>query len=288
MKRCSNHGPLRCRPNPPRWKAIAWIIGMGLATIDLARNQQVMGADDPPAADRSAEAGLTDLDSRHAYVGRSIAGWQLWIHRKLLSEQPAETERAIELLEQQLAEIAEKIPEMPLAQLRKVELWFSPEYQGFGPRAEYHPAVEWLREHGRNPALARGIEFTNVRIFPDEVRRMPNFALHELAHAYHDQVLGFDEPRIAAAFERAKAAGIYQRVAIRDADGTIHYGTSYAMTDPQEYFAECTEAYYARNDIFPFDRSELVAHDQMIAALLPVLWGDRSLPNVPTPGSDGQ
>ncbi len=31
---------------------------------------------------------------------------------------------------------------------------------------------------------------------PFENRRMPWVILHELTHAYHDQILGFDEPRI--------------------------------------------------------------------------------------------
>ena len=69
--------------------------------------------------------------------------------------------------------------------------------------------------------MAKGVEFTNVRIFERETRRMPNFALHELAHAYHDQVLpaGFDNADIKAAYERAKAGGWYDRVERRFGDG---------------------------------------------------------------------
>jgi len=58
-------------------------------------------------------------------------------------------------------------------------------------------------------AMTRGIEFTNVRTFEAELRRMPNFALHELAHAYHHRVLvgGFENAEIKAAYEPAKASG---------------------------------------------------------------------------------
>jgi dipeptidyl-peptidase-4 len=40
-----------------------------------------------------------------------------------------------------------------------------------------------------------------------------------------------------------------------------------------EYFAESTEAYFGRNDFFPFDRRELTRHDPEVEALLGKLWG---------------
>ena len=56
--------------------------------------------------------------------------------------------------------------------------------------------------------MVRAVEFSGVTNFEAEVKRMPNFALHELAHAYHHRVLadGFANSEIKAAFERAKAA----------------------------------------------------------------------------------
>lgn len=81
------------------------------------------------------------------------------------------------------------VPRAAVAELRKVPLWFSPEYPGVQPRAEYHPDAGWLRDNNRDPKMEKVVEFTNVRIFERETKRMPNFALHELAHAYHDRVL---------------------------------------------------------------------------------------------------
>lgn len=45
------------------------------------------------------------------------------------------------------------------------------------------------------------------------------------------------------------------------------------MTDPMEYFAETTEAFFSRNDFFPFTRDELHSHDPKMFALLKKLWG---------------
>jgi hypothetical protein len=116
------------------------------------------------------------------------------------------------------------------------------------------------------------VEFTNIAIFEAETRRMPNFALHELAHAYHDRVLGFDEPRIPAAFTKAKESGRYAKVERRDAGGRSSHGPAYAMTDHKEYFAEGTEAFFSRNDFFPFTREELKRHDPELHALLTEIW----------------
>jgi Mlc titration factor MtfA (ptsG expression regulator) len=48
---------------------------------------------------------------------------------------------------------------------------------------------------------------------------------------------------------------------------------AYAMTDPMEYFAECTEGFFVRNDFFPYTREELEKHDPEMAALVRKLWG---------------
>jgi len=44
------------------------------------------------------------------------------------------------------------------------------------------------------------------------------------------------------------------------------------MTAVEEYFAESTEAYFARNDFFPFTREELRQHDLVMHDLLERLW----------------
>lgn len=107
---------------------------------------------------------------------------------------------------------------------------------------------------------------------------MPNFALHELAHAYHDRVLGFDQADIIAAYNKAKAAGKYDKVQRQDSEGRKRLDRAYAMTNHKEYFAECTEAFFSKNDFFPFTREELKAHDPDMFELLKAVW-DR--PNHP-------
>ena len=93
--------------------------------------------------------------------------------------------------------------------------------------------------------------------------------LHELAHAYHDQIIGFDEPQILAAFESAKTAGLYEEVLLFTGRKVKHY----ALTNHKEYFAESTEAYFGVNDFFPFVRAELKEHDPRTYQLMESIWG---------------
>jgi hypothetical protein len=163
-----------------------------------------------------------------------------------------------------------------VANLRKVPLWFSPVYPGVKPTAEYHPNAGWLRDNGRDPAMAKGVEFTDVKDFEAETKRMPNFTLHELAHGYHDRVLkgGFGNAEIKAAYERAKASGSYDKVERWFGNGRPNKEEkAYAMTNPMEYFAETTEAFFSRNDYFPFTREELKRHDPEMEKLLKRVWG---------------
>lgn len=208
------------------------------------------------------------------YETRSIEGWSVQISRRLLDEQADAVAAALPLLRAQLQEIVRVVPAAAVARLREVTLWFSPEYDGVPGRAEYHPDAGWLRANGRPPVMARGVEFTDTRNFEAETSRMPNFVLHELAHAYHDQVLGFDHPEIDDAFAKAQAAGSYEDVPRRLGRGRPETrDRAYALTDAKEYFAELTEALFSTNDFFPFTRAELEAHDPEGAAVVRRVWG---------------
>ena len=208
-----------------------------------------------------------------------IEGWKVLVNQRLLAEERAGTEKALELLRVQLQEIIRVVPAPAVAKLREVPLWFSPEYPGVKPTAEYHPGAGWLRDNGRDPAMAKGVEFTDVKDFEAETKRMPNFTLHELAHGYHDRVLkgGFGNAEIKAAYERAKASGSYDKVERWFGNGRPNKKEkAYAMTSPMEYFAETTEAFFSRNDFFPFTREELKQHDPEMEKLLERLWNSTS------------
>lgn len=225
-----------------------------------------------------ASAKKRDADANSAREIRSIEGWLVSISRELLTKEAELTGKALHLLALQLQEIVRVVPAKAVADLRKVPLYFNPQYPRTHPRAEYHPGAGWLKDNGRDPVMAKGVEFTNVSIFEAETRRMPNFALHELAHAYHDRVLGFENAEIETAFQHAKSAGKYDKVERLDSEGRKRLAKAYAMTNAKEYFAECSEAFFSKNDFYPFTKDELKQHDPEMFALLTKLWGAQPQP----------
>ena len=170
------------------------------------------------------------------------------------------------------------IPAKAVERLRSVPLNFSLPYPDRRPTAEYHGGLAWVKQVGREIALAKAIEFTNIDRFEPEIRRMPVLVLHELAHAYHDQVIpgGYQNKDILGAFQQAKAAGTYDAVKRWTGEKYAEKPSkAYAMTNQMEYFAEVTEAYFDRNDMEPFDLAELKAKDSGVVPVLEKVWGLR-------------
>lgn len=237
-----------------------------------------------------------NLKSPHApapdpvYETRTMRGWTVHINRELLATDVKLTAKAMSILDKQLEEITRVVPKAAVAKLQEVPLYFNPEYPGVRPLAEYHPGADWLRKAGRDPAMAKAVEFHNVRIFEAEANRMPNVTLHELAHGYHDRVVakGFANPDVAKAFERAKESGKYDKVERHLGNGRPNtFEKAYAMTNPMEYFAETTEAFFTRNDFAPFDLPELKKHDPDMVDLLAKLWGvEKVAADPPAPKAD--
>ena len=105
---------------------------------------------------------------------------------------------------------------------------------------------------------------------------MPVLVLHELAHAYHDQVIpgGYQNKAILGAFQQAKTAGTYD--AVKRWTGEKYAdkpSKAYAMNNQMEYFAESTESYFDRNDFEPFNRAELLAKDPDMLKVVEKIWG---------------
>lgn len=200
-----------------------------------------------------------------------LRGWTVWLNKSLNKEQPQKTRLALDLMDAQLKRVVEAVPPKALKHLREVPVWVNPQYENVRPRCEYHPGAGWLRDNGRDPRMEKAVEVTNVSNFEFENTRMPYLMLHELAHAYHDRVLGFDHPEIKAAFEAAEESGTYDKVT-RFTGRKMVQDKAYAMSNHKEYFAENSEAYFGRNDFFPFNLSELKKHDPGVVPVLKRVW----------------
>lgn len=214
-------------------------------------------------------AGVSQGDDRYHVF--DLHGWKIYLSRDFEEDDKEALERFLPLLEGQLDRVQEAVPTGPLEKLRMVRIYVSPVYEGHRPKAEYHPSADWLRENGRDPAMEKAVEITSVDRFPFENRRQPSLLLHELAHAYHDQVLGNDHIGVLNRYAQAKRSGIYEKVKRFNGNETVT-DRAYALENHKEYFAETTEAFFGKNDFYPFTRDELKEHDPGMFELLEKLW----------------
>ncbi len=190
------------------------------------------------------------------YTTRQIQGWTVRVHPELARPESELGRRVLEHLAHDLHRIARVLPEAALRRLRGITLWMELDLPGV-PGGAYHPSRAWLVEHGYDPALARSIQFGNAENFLSWSRVQPWMVLHELAHAYHHQVLGKGHAGIRGAYEAAVASGAYESVLYYSGEKR----RAYALKNVDEYFAELTEAYFGTNDFYPFVRPEIAEID---------------------------
>ena len=148
-----------------------------------------------------------------ARTARKIEGWTVLVDDRLL-QPPNDALGALSLrfLESRLADINAVVAKDALAKLHAVTIvldWTHGKLRSM----QYHPDAGWLKEHGYSTDLAKCVHIPEAADLPTRrnIREQPWVVLHELAHAYHDQVLGFDDRRIRVAYEAFKRSGHRRR-----------------------------------------------------------------------------
>lgn len=202
---------------------------------------------------------------------KQLEGWTVNYDPVLdLPEHQSTADRAFKTLANHLQRVELIVPENALKQLRQCKIWVDLKHPHL-TTMQYHPSRRWLIENDCDPRLEKHVHIPVARQLYE--RQMwaqhPYVVLHELAHAYHDQFLGFDNAAIGETYRAAKKSGSYDEVLNHQGRMVKHYG----MNNAKEYFAEMTEAYFGVNDFYPFVRAELKAHDPKMYRLLEKIWG---------------
>ncbi len=214
---------------------------------------------------------------------KKLEGWTIRVDDRLLKAPDDELgTKALRVLEAKLSDIKVVVPADKLKKLQAVTIVLDLTHGNIGS-LQYHPDAGWLKANGYSTDLAKCVHIPRAAelLTKELVNEQPWVILHELAHAYHDQVLGFDEPRIKEAYEKYKKCGRGEKVLHYDGTRAKHY----ALTDPMEFFAEMTEAYFGANDFFPFNRAELKENEPAIYELMMHVWES---PAITEPKNDGR
>jgi len=204
-------------------------------------------------------------------VVKDIEGWTVNVDPLMLKGPHAvEGAKALKMLANHLQRIAILMPEKQLAQMQKLQVWLNHDHPKLNGM-QYHPSEQWLKNNGHDTRLVKMVHITKADLLLSKhhMFKHPAVVLHELAHSYHDQVLGHDDFRIIDAYNKAMAKGIYRKVLIYNGKTVHHYGAR----DIYEYFAEATEAYFYCNDHYPFVAAELKLHDPVLFDIMVEVWG---------------
>jgi hypothetical protein len=216
-------------------------------------------------------AGAAEPPKPTSATTRQLEGWTVRVDDRLLAPpNDALGTKALRFLENKLADIRAVVAPGPLAKLQGVTIVLDLTH-GKLRSMQYHPDAGWLRENGYATNLVKCVHIPEAADLatPRNITEQPWVILHELAHAYHDQVLDFDDPRILQAYERFKKSGHGDAALLFDGTRVRHYG----LTDQKEFFAEMTEAYFGVDDFFPFNRAELITAEPEIHELMQAIWG---------------
>jgi len=217
--------------------------------------------------------GQTESDQAPEFydpVVRDVEGWTVKADPALfLEENKTDGERVFKALANHLQRIEFILPAEKVEELKQISIWV--EHNGTGRGLVYHPSPKWLAANGMDPRMARHVHVPKVAHLLDASQwaKHPYAIMHEFAHAYHDQVLSFDNDEIIAAFKQVKKAKIYDSVLAHNHQNVEHYG----LSNHKEYFAESTESYLGVNDFYPFVRAELKQHDPRMFSLQEKIWG---------------
>ncbi|MBS0201565.1 MAG: hypothetical protein JSS49_01610 [Planctomycetes bacterium] len=222
-----------------------------------------------PAAPATAQA--EPLPQATSRTNRQLEGWTVRVDDRLLGDSPHATTgtQALRFLESKLFEIKAVVPPHRVRDLQQFTIVLDLNCGNLGAM-QYHPSAGWLKANGFPEELARCVHLPRAADVATRrnINEQPWVILHELAHAFHDQKLDFDEPRIMAAYEQFKKSGHGDAALLYNGKRVKHYG----LTNQKEFFAEMTESYFGVNDFYPFNRTELQHAEPELFQLLTEIW----------------
>ena len=198
------------------------------------------------------------------YVVKEIEGWHVYVHRDLLSEGKHREvgEPALRQLTYGLAKTRQMVVTGPLEKLQAVKIWLEVDSTN-GPHGrtsgyQYHPDLGWLKKMDFHPKKVKCVEFGNAASLAKRSDfKTVQVTMHELAHAYHNQVLSFDDADVLAAHKRAREDGKYP-----PKDWVVR-------ANHKEFFAGLTTRYFESEE----RRKEIVQRDPIFAKQLEQYWG---------------
>jgi hypothetical protein len=230
---------------------------------------------------------LFKADHFPGYRVHGIQGFTVIVSSETLkhNDDPQFKRSPLAVLELELGMISDLFPTRVLRQLRRVLIWveweetqvLSSGRPGAALAVYYGGHQASLLNKGKHPLKARNV--TVLRMVSLTREHQPDrdsgrcVLLHEIAHAVHDQILTFKHPGVETAYKQAMERKLYDP-------------KMYISTNPSEFFAESSCAYFNALEYHPRTRADLKKHDPVTFKLLEQIWGKQKQVAGSTPGAD--
>ncbi len=219
----------------------------------------------------NASLGQTPPLSVSGYDTEKIAGFTLFLHPEIKKHEKEFKTSPMDVLNLELKMLGQILNKKALAKVQTLPFWVewdeAPEgaNTGGGTVIAYYLSTDlrMTRIKGEHPLRAKTITLcslkTLTKLHQPGIDTGKCVLLHEVAHAVHDQLIGFENPEIKLAFTQAMNRKLYQP-------------GLYMTSSSKEFFAELTCAYLDRLDHFPRNRGDLKKHDPATFKLLERIW----------------
>lgn len=205
-------------------------------------------------------------DRTYTYMVENVAGWNVHVEDTLWNNYPKWTYNTLRLFQERLSEIANTLPENAVACLRTIDIYLTDSRPGEAPARFL--STQWSAR-GSDPAMKNSVEFNNPDLLQRYFDNQPMIMLHELAHGYEYRFLTLDETvELARLYKSVFDGQSKYRVTVQKTGIRKHY----ALENMHEYFAESSEAYWGKNDYYPYDREQLKEYDPAMYEFQERVW----------------
>ncbi len=212
--------------------------------------------------------GITTVANAYEPAGRyklqDIEGWQVYVHRDLLPDGKQQDigAPALRQLKYGLSKTKQMVANDALKKLQAVKIWLEVDStrgkHGHTSGYQYHPGLDWLKKMDFHPKKLKCVEYGNAASLGKRSDfKTVQVTMHELAHAFHDQVLDFNHLDVIRAHQRAREEGKYP-----ERDWVVR-------ANHKEFYAGLVTRYFESEE----RRKEIVERDPIFAAQLEKQWG---------------
>ncbi len=179
-------------------------------------------------------------------------------------------------IEKSFSSLKSKISKNVFQKIKQTKIWISnesnyPFRKGEKTSIVYHRSKEWLESNNLNTEYANSIHIINPRNFVERkiIEEMPNVLIHELSHSLFVKLSAQNRNLIKMAYSSALKSSKYRNVT---RNNYLTVKEAYALQNELEYFGELSEAYFGKNDFFPYTSEQLYSYDRVGFNVVEYIW----------------